>query len=107
VAGFSAARFCGERCWKPLSNGRRASFASARRETTEERARRIVLEELQRLGWNETDLNRRRKGDAQKVEIALRLRTETSIPLKWIAQHLQMGTWNNVANCICRSIQAG
>lgn len=64
-----------------------------------------MLEELQRLGWNEPDLSRRRKSDAQKVEIAMRLRSETSIPLKWIAQHLHMGTWNNVANCIYRSIR--
>jgi hypothetical protein len=63
-----------------------------------------VLEEMQRLGWNESELIRRRKGDAQKVEIALRLRIETSITLKWIAQHLSMGTWNNVANCIYRAI---
>ena len=36
-------------------------------------------------------LGRRRKGDAGKVAIAVRLRAETAMTVKWIAERLQMG----------------
>jgi hypothetical protein len=40
----------------------------------------------------EEDLNRRLKGDPQKVKMALHLRRETTMTLSWIAQRLRMGT---------------
>ena len=55
------------------------------------RAERMVVEELQRLGWQEADLGRLAKGDAAKVALAVRLRAETVMPVKWIAERLQMG----------------
>jgi len=42
----------------------------------------------------------RRKSDPEKVKIALRLRRESIMTLKWIAQRLQMGSWTNVSNCL-------
>lgn len=45
-------------------------YGSDRQEAGEEKARRIVLEEMQRLGWQEDDLLRRRKGDEGKVKVA-------------------------------------
>jgi REP element-mobilizing transposase RayT len=69
-----------------------------RRETAEEKARRILSEELDKLDWTESDLAGRAKDDARKVRIAQRLRAETSVTLKWIAQHLRMGTWTHVAD---------
>jgi len=72
--------------------------AEARRETTEERARRILNEELDKLGWAESELAGRAKGDARKIRIARRLRAETAVTLKWIAAALHMGTWTHVAN---------
>jgi hypothetical protein len=41
-------------------------------------------------------LHSRRKGDPHKVEIAARLRRDTVMTLKWIAQALQMGSWRVV-----------
>ncbi len=41
---------------------------------------------------------RRRKGDAQKVEIAKRLRMETTMTWGWIARQLCMGAAGSVAN---------
>jgi hypothetical protein len=38
----------------------------------------------------------RRKGDPVKVGLALRLRRETTMPLKWICQRLEMGSWKSV-----------
>jgi hypothetical protein len=33
---------------------------------------------------------------AEKMRMAGRLRQETTVTLKWIAQRLQMGTWTNL-----------
>jgi hypothetical protein len=42
----------------------------------------------------------RRKSDPEKVKIGLRLRRESIMTLKWIAQRLPMGSWTNVSNCL-------
>jgi REP element-mobilizing transposase RayT len=63
----------------------------AKQETDEQKAQRLVLEELRRRGWRETDLEQRRKADAAKVKMAARLRSETVMTLDWIAERLQMG----------------
>jgi hypothetical protein len=72
--------------------------AATRRETTGQKARRILNEELDKLGWTTAELARRPKGEARKVRIARRLRVETAVTLKWIAEQLHMGTWTHVAN---------
>jgi len=36
----------------------------------------------------------------QRVRLARRLRQETTINLKWIAQRLQMGSWTHVSNLL-------
>ena len=72
--------------------------ADARQETTEEKARRLLNEELDKLGWTGAELAGRAKGDARKIRIARRLRAETAVTLKWIAMELHMGTWTHVAN---------
>lgn len=63
-----------------------------RRETAEAKAERIVLEELRRLGWRESDLTTRAKSDPAKLHIAGRLRRETTLPLKAIAGRVHLGT---------------
>jgi hypothetical protein len=35
----------------------------------------------------------RRKGDPEKLKIAVRLRRKTTMRLRWIARKLQMGSW--------------
>lgn len=72
--------------------------AATRRETTEDKARRRLNEELVRLGWTAAALAQRAKGDAHKVRIVRRLRTETAVTLTWIATHLHLGTGTHVAN---------
>jgi putative transposase len=63
-----------------------------RLETAEAKAERIVAEELHRLGWKETDLLSRRKSDPVKLALAVRLRRETTLSIKAIAQRLRLGT---------------
>lgn len=72
--------------------------AATRRETTEAKARRILKEELDKAGWNAADLIQRAKGEARKIRMAQRLRTETAVTLKWIAAELHMGSWTHLAN---------
>ena len=69
-------------------------------ESDEARALTIVEQELKRRRWKEEELKVRRKGDKNKVAIAARLRKETTMTLKWIAERLWMGSWNNVSNLL-------
>jgi putative transposase len=78
-------------------------FATVRQETADQSGRRIIAEELNKLGWAETELLTTAKGDRRKVKIAHRIRKETTMSLKSIAEHLQMGTAGNVANCLHRA----
>jgi len=71
-----------------------------KQQTDEQRAERIVGEELRERRWSERDLKQRRKTDASKVQIAVRLRRETVQTLDWIAQRLQMGCRHTLANCL-------
>jgi hypothetical protein len=63
-----------------------------RRESAEQRANRIIAEELARRGWTESDLATRRRSDPGKVAIAVRLRNESILPIRWIAARVQIGT---------------
>ncbi len=77
------------------------------READAVHAERVLGEELLRRGWTEAELMRRRKGDAEKVEIAWQLRSRTTMTLKWIAQRLKMGVWTHVSNCLVQRRKEG
>ena len=62
------------------------------RQAADARAERILAEELSRRGWQETDLDQRRKNDPDKLEIAARLRRETTLSVKDIAARVRLGT---------------
>jgi len=59
--------------------------------------------ELKRLGWTDAELLDRRKGDPQKVELARRLRAQTTMTLAWIAEKLNMGAAGSLANLLRQS----
>jgi AraC-like DNA-binding protein len=63
-----------------------------RLETAAARAERIIAEELARLGWDAAQLARRRKNDPQKLTLAARLRRETTLSLKHIAERVGLGS---------------
>ena len=83
-----------------MRESRKDHYGAELREADEVHAERMVVEELRRRGLQEAGLSERRKGDAQKVEIAWRLRQETTMTLKWIARRLVMGTWTSVSNSL-------
>ncbi|HWW01194.1 MAG TPA: hypothetical protein VNZ64_15975 [Candidatus Acidoferrum sp.] len=70
------------------------------READAVHAERLVEAKLRRRHWSEAGLARRRMGDPEKVKMAWRLRQESTMTLKWIAQRLEMGTWTYVSNCL-------
>ena len=71
-----------------------------RRESEEAWAERLITEELKRRDWGAAELAQRRKGDAQKLKLARRLRRETTMTLSWIAERLNMGAPGSLANLL-------
>jgi len=69
-------------------------------ESAEAKAQRVVAEEIRRLGWDSLQLQHRRKGDQNKIALARRLRTETTMSWTWIAKRLHMGAAAYAANCV-------
>jgi hypothetical protein len=55
------------------------------RETAEQRANLFIAEELARRGWPESELATRRRSDPGKLASAARLRSQTTLPINWIA----------------------
>lgn len=66
-------------------------YGAERAETLAAQAAGLVAEELKRPRWTEAELGRRAKGGAGQVVMAVRLRAETAVTVKWIAERLQMG----------------
>ena len=71
-------------------------YGAERPESAEAKAERLVQAGLKAARWTEKDLGLRRKSDKVKVQLAARLRQETTMTLKWIAQRLQMGAWTHL-----------
>ena len=70
-----------------------------------DRREAIFLDDRDRelfLGWGAQDLGGRPKGDARKVRIAGRLRRETTMTLRWIAERLFMGAPGHVSCLLYR-----
>lgn len=67
-------------------------------QSAREKAERLVREGLRKLGWAEAELAARRKGDGEKLKLAMKLRAETTMTLKWIAARLAMGTGASLSN---------
>ena len=95
---------CGKTEWQVhaycLMRNHGGNYGAERQETGLQKAERMVKEEVERLGWDEDDLRARRKGHRAKVMLARRLRQETTMSLKWIAQRLQMGSWTYFSNLL-------
>jgi REP element-mobilizing transposase RayT len=82
-------------------------YGEERTETAEAVAERIIAAELKRRRWNEADLKKRPKGDGEKVAVAARLRTETTMTVGWIAERLTMGTRGHLNQLLYRRRKAG
>jgi hypothetical protein len=67
-------------------------YGTELQESGEAKAERLLAEELRVRRWTEHELQATRKGEPVKVELALRLRAETTMSLDWIAKRLGAGT---------------
>ena len=76
------------------------------RASPEAKAERILVQELQRQGWQEADLLVRPKNDAVKLELAARLRRETTLSTKAIAARVHLGS-SKAANRSLHSYMRG
>jgi putative transposase len=74
--------------------------ALERTEALEEKVERIVEAGLREIGWSEKNLEATRKCAPEKVRIARRLRDETTVSLKQVAERLRMGKWTNVSKLL-------
>ena len=63
-----------------------------RREAAEAIAQRMIDRELKRRGWTQGELKDRTKTDPAKVALAAQIRRETTVPIRWLATRLHMGT---------------
>lgn len=75
-------------------------------EIMEVKARRIIAEEIRRLRLDVEDLGRLARMDPRKGEIALRLRSETTMTMEWIARELSAGTAGTLGNTLHRMKKA-
>jgi REP element-mobilizing transposase RayT len=75
-------------------------FGQEIRESAQDKAERIIAQELRRLRWTESTLAQKRKGHPEKVKMALHLRRVTTMTSAWIAQRLQMGTKSHLAHLL-------
>ena len=69
-----------------------------RQESAVAKSEQIIAVELKRLRWQEEQLRERAKGDPAKLALAARLREETTLTIRQIAQRLHMGSWKSLNN---------
>jgi len=67
------------------------------RESAHAKAERLIAEALRNNGAGEQQLKTWRKGHPFKVELAARLRAETTMSLGWVAERLNAGTRGHLA----------
>jgi putative transposase len=78
----------------------RHHYGEALQASAAAQAEALVQAELARRGWTEATLGLQRKGDAEKLKLAVRLRRETTMTVKWIAERLRMGTPTHLAHLL-------
>jgi hypothetical protein len=77
-------------------------FGSERRETVEEMAQRIIAEAIRGARLTKEQLALLPANASLKIELARRLRRETTVSLKWIARELGVGSWKYLSNLLLK-----
>ena len=90
--------------WRVRARERLGESHSARdrREVETDRAEKLLSVWLREQGWDEAELRHRRKNDPIKLRLAGRLRRETAVTLKWLAQRLNLGHWAYLSGSLRR-----
>jgi hypothetical protein len=63
---------------------------------------KTLAEACEKSGWQESDLAGRHRTDPGKLAIAARLRKETTLPVKWIAARVKIGTTKGAKSVLHR-----
>jgi putative transposase len=77
------------------------------RESAAAKAERLVGEALRVDGVAEDQLKTWRKGHPYKMNLARRLRAETTVSVGWVAERLHMGTRGHLAHLLCKTRRGG
>ena len=72
--------------------------ARLRHQSAQAKAERLITEELGRRKWQEKMLQEQAKSHPVKLELAARLRRETTLTIREIATRLHMGSWKSLNN---------
>jgi hypothetical protein len=67
-------------------------YGAERLESEAVKAERLIAAGLKQARWSAADLTRHRKGHPVKVRLAQQLRTQTTLTVAQIADHLAMGS---------------
>ncbi len=78
-------------------------FGPERRESAEDRAAGLLRERLAELRMTAARFQSLPSNAAAKVELARRLRQETTMSLKWIARQMGIGSWKYLSNLLGRA----
>jgi hypothetical protein len=70
------------------------------RESAQAKAERLIAEACRLEAVSQEQLEQWQKGHPFKVELALKLRTQTTVTVEWIAHRLQMGTRGHAAHLL-------
>lgn len=89
---IGAEDFCDWLSKKLKRRGRAGERARERSETDAARAEAIVQEALRKIRWRQIDLAKQPKGHPAKAQIAHKVRRETPMTRRWIANRLHMGS---------------
>ena len=82
------------------------SFRAISQGSAASKAERMLKQELARCDIQAEELGQQKKGAGQKIEIAARLRAQTTMTWDWIAQRLAMGTAAHAANRVRAALPA-
>lgn len=77
------------------------------RESANAKAERLLGEALRVNGVAEAELKTWRKGHPYKLNLARRLRAETTVTVRWVAERLHMGSRGHLAHLLCKTRHGG
>jgi len=93
---------CADKTLKRRKSARKNYRGNEVREHDEVMARRLIEEGLKKERLSRKVLRNLPKGDARKARIAAMVRATTTVPLRWLAGELHMGTPANMSNACHR-----
>lgn len=83
-----------------LEGATRVRGGEVLRKAQHRQASELLIDLLNKIGITDNDLKSIPKGDPLKIKLAMEIRKRTTMSLKWIAEHLHMGTWTYVSNLL-------